>query len=362
MVDSFDFSDTETEFKRLKGDNKMSSRITPDSPPRTSHTSQNSLYNSRNHYTNVTIPNSNSNLNLNHSNRNNFYNENRQDHNYRTNNYFGIKKPANSSTFKPSIYRKPLPIRTSFSKNYKNEANTTLPKFSDFKPYKGRPFDAQGYRDPKYFDSSKRVGSSRNISRTFANIRQTQVRNNSTFLKVAPEPTEQLVREQVGEQGRGKVSEHISEQVQTQVLSPPNSLELKSPVYKSYTDMNSSYFRIKTINSYKEFCKIKVKGTIGMETIYETISFLKRITKICTKPIFLFFDQIERVFYGAAVVSLDEICEKDQIDTNTLESLIFRLNWIFLSEVEEETINFSLNGKEKEAQKQMELKDLTVNI
>lgn len=323
MVDSFDFSDTETDFKRIKMDNNK--RNSPAaSPPRiTSHSNHNSS-----HTSHITGYNSN-NIKNHYDNRNNGYNrnynnENRKDQNYRMNNnyYLGIKKPfkplTTASAFKPSIYhRKPLPIRTSFSKNYKDEASAVLPKFSDFKPYKGKPFDAQGYRDPKYFDSMKRT--SRNISRTFTNIHKC-----SNFKdKSIPLTIEKMSKQQV-------------------VLSPPNSLdEIPNLNYKSSTSKDSSHFQIKTINSYKEFCKIKVKGTIGMGSIYETISFLKSITRTNTsvKPILLFFDRVERVFYGAAVVSLDEISEKEQIDTNTLESLIFRLNWIFLSEVEGEIID-----------------------
>lgn len=326
MVDSFDFSDTETDFKRIKMDkNKRISSAA--SPPRTTnHSNHNSSYTSH-----ITGYNNNNNTKNHYDNRNNahnrnYYNENRKDQNYRVNNnnYLGIKKPfkplTTASTFKPSIYhRKPLPIRTSFSKNYKDEAGAVLPKFSDFKPYKGKPFDAQGYRDPKYFDSMKRT--SRNISRTFTNSQ-----TSSGFKDI--KTTFGQVREQV----------HV-------VLSPPNSLgDIPNINYKSSTSKDSSHFQIKIINSYKEFCKIKVKGTIGMGTIYETISFLKLITRTKTsvKPILLFFDRVERVFYGAAVVSLDEISEKEQIDTNTLESLIFRLNWIFLSEVEEEIINLDI--------------------
>jgi hypothetical protein len=366
MVDSFDFSDTETEFKRLKTDNNSKTmRNSPAaSPPRTSHSS----YTSQASYNSNSNSNSSSNNRTYYDNRNGgyngniqnnrnkkFYNENGQDQNYRTSNYIGIRKPfkplTTVSAFKPSIYRKALPIRTSLSKNYKTEANFVLPKFTDFKPYKGRPFEAQGYRDPKYFDSSKRT--SRNISKTFTNIQppQTQIRNNQNDFKEINQTPSVTVMKQEQEQVRVQVQ--VREKEEYQVISPYSIGGSPSINYKNDTTKDSSYFQIKTIDSYKEFCKIKVKGTIEMGKIYETISFLKSITtgKRGVKPIILFYDKVDRVFYGAAVVSLEEISEKEEIDTNTLESMIFRLNWIFLSEVEEEIINFE--GEE--------LKDSKVN-
>ena len=302
MVDSFEFSDAEREFKRNKTAEKSykSTRATSlPTSPRTSDNRMSNYYNTRNDYNNYN--------NRNRENRPPNYNNN----NNRPNEYLGNKRPFKAAyqKYPNSSFRPPPPNsnyhRTSLSRNYRVEANRVLPKFGDFLPYKGRPFEAQGYRDPKYFESSKKPPG-RNISKTFSKE------------IVAPVPV---------------------------VLSPPNSLEIDntppSPINTNQrNDPASSYFKIKTINSYKEFCRIKVKGFLGLETIYETISFLKRITKDSSLPIFLFFDEIERVFYGAAVISLEEISEKEQIDTNTLESLIFRLNWIFLSEVEESNTNF----------------------
>lgn len=320
MVDSFDFSDTETDFKRLKGENNVRTSP-PSSQSSHNYNSTRNGYNINNQHHTTSSSTTTTNTS--------FYNENRNDH---RSNYLGTKKPFKFSTNFASTtpnYRKSHPFRTSFSKNYKNEAKVILPKFTDFKPYKGRTFDAQGYRDPKYFDSSKRT--CRNISRTFINNRSRNTEFKENFHKITPSPTKEQVK----------------------VLTPPER-EISS-VSKEYKDddlMDSSYFQIKTIDSYKEFCKIKLKGTIEMKTIYEKILFLKSITrKSHIKPVLLFFNQVERVFYGAAVVSLDEISEKAQIDTNTLESLIFRLYWIFLSEVEEETMKFEPR----------ELKDSTVN-
>lgn len=340
MVDSFDFSDTETNFKRVKTEQSTSSKTSPASSPR-SYSNNHFRTNNYNHKYDHNRNGSRQNFNSNY--RNNYHNENRLDNNHRTTGYLGSKRPfkGNLTSFRPpTMYRKPV---TSFSKNLKEESNRVLPKFNDFVPYKGRSFDAQGYRDPKYYDSSKKPGN-RNISKTFYNNQQFTPSN----FESGHENDEQVL----------SPANSIEKETKSETKSSPIISEIPNspPIYlnNNKQDEDSSYFQIKTINSYKEFCRIKAKGSIEFATIYETISFLKAMTtnfRTGMKPIFLFFDKFERVFYGAAVVCLDEISEREQIDTNALESLIFRLNWIFLSEIEESNADFLYS---------QELKDSTV--
>jgi hypothetical protein len=112
------------------------------------------------------------------------------------------------------------------------------------------------------------------------------------------------------------------------------------------------HFRIRKVSSYKEFCGIKTKSRVAFSSPIETISFLNLFFSnesteddeaVSRTPIMFFFDTVDKVFYGAATLTLsEEAAESESLDTNTLESMIFGLNWIFLSEVNLEDSNINI--------------------
>lgn len=241
---------------------------------------------------------------------------------------FNYKRPK----FTHSYQQHPRPFaprQTPFySRNYKDQVDRPLPKFtSTFRKYRNeQSVEILGYRNPR-FEGRRRPTAgmpSKNISRTFFATPASAV-SKSTLS--SPNPQKELI-------------------------SPPRSFNL-SPKKASAAECDRQetipqeddddqivyHFRVKVIDSYREFCRIKSRNSLSFPSKYDSISFLKSLTldKDDKVVILAFFDRVERLFYGAAVVMLDEIAGR--MDTETLEDLNLRLNWIYLSDVEESELN-----------------------
>ena len=136
---------------------------------------------------------------------------------------------------------------------------------------------------------------------------------------------------------------HTEQEQQINTINTNN--DHKEQIKEAEKENNSSidfYFQIKIVNSYREFCQIKTKNIFCFSSAIETISFLKSLSKnsnpainTTSQPVILFLDGAEQIFYGAGVVCLKEFSQmNNNIDTNLIESMNFRINWIYLSEVE----------------------------
>lgn len=236
---------------------------------------------------------------------------------------------------KPFVPRKyPLQAQTThYSRNYKQEAErqNRLPAFTfNNLRYRNNSADIQGYRDPKYFNNNKFKKYTK----------PTDIEVDEVNLLVSPQSIQP-------DSDFTSVSNASNPNDQCSALFEPVPVVIEEDAVNQDQDRSeTSHFQIKMINSYKEFSQIKSKSLINLPSKYETISFLKALLPNPKQPIILFFDENDRVFYGAAVVCLDEFLEREELDTSTIESLSLKLNWIFLSEVEESVLNFSVNISE----------------
>lgn len=267
---------------------------------------------------------------------NNFYNNQNQRPKPLHFNYQGQRKP-----FAP-----PRKFHQNYSKNYKVEADRQhkLPPFTFNNNNRHRnnysSDNILGYRDPKY-------NSNNNRSKKYF---KPQNENNSDYERseiISPNSNENdFDFSNVSMISTPKHFDLSTEAFSAdQVVSDHSACEEK--IISNDNRLESSYFQIKLVDSYKEFCQIKCKSTINLKSKYETISFLKELLPKPRQPIILFFDKVERVFYGAAVICLDEFSEREEIETFTIESLSLKLNWIFLSEVDETSLNFQVNVSEE---------------
>ena len=418
MADSFDFSDSDDDFKKKMSNNQTNSNssstpnskhtsttvpLTVTSPPRRMDKWDN-YHNAGNRAScnNINYSSSsssgggtsggtsggNNNRNRDYYNKD-FYNYNKINTQFSSSDSYSHKKPqlpfklnnpSSSSTSMSGWKAQPLtignssysypyrratfPVRPSFSaytRNYKELAEKPLPKFSfnnnnsngyDFskqRKYNGNVHaEIQGYRDPtRYCKDAGIKKMHRNISKIFG--------PSHTASSTLPEISAMKYQEE----DQSNSNSHENEK-ENQLISPTSFL-CSSPLKTSPADPTNHpdyEFKIKLVDSYREFCKIKIKSNISLESKYETISFLKSLTTRdtpCSKLIImLFLDRIERMFYGAAVVCLDELANKEEIDTSALELMVLRLNWIYLSEVEESELP-SLTGSTMSQQDGLEL-------
>lgn len=263
-------------------------------------------------------------------------------------NKYNFSYNSNNNKFRSTArFNNGYSVTKNLSKNFMKPVNTILPKFkwntNINSNIQNSSFNTN-YYNYKYRlnDNSVKIGSF-------------QSENSNTFKNYVDKSTKQIPAEQ------------------EQRINTTNNNDHKEQKKEAERENSSMdfYFQIKIVNSYREFCQIKTKNIFSFPSTIETISFLKSLSNnsnpainTISQPVILFLDGTEQIFYGAGVVCLKEFSEmNNKIDTNLIESMNFRINWIYLSEIEvSEIYNLQKNDLQDSKVRILFISFLHINI